>query len=157
MAWKPPFNSSPSKILILGILVGVVLLLLTEATYQASGSSRFCGACHSMELVYTRWQQTNHKQFACTECHVPDTNIIGKAAYKTRVGVRDLAYEAFRTYPATILISTNSREILKSNCVRCHYSTIQNTPMAQGGGDCLKCHRYLGHGRGLEEGGIKVE
>lgn len=157
MAWQPPFNSSPLKLLASGVLVGVVFLLLAAATYQASGGSRFCAACHSMEFIYKRWQTTNHKQFACIECHIPDTNIIGKVAYKTRVGIRDLAYETVRAYPATILISANSGEILKSNCIRCHYSTIENTPMVQDGGDCLKCHRYMGHGRGLEEGGIKVE
>ena len=157
MVWQRPFYSSPLKLLALGVLLGVVFLLLTAVIYQASGSSKFCAACHSMKLVYNRWQTTNHKQFACIECHLPDTNIIGKVAYKTRVGIRDLAYETSRTYPTTMLISANSGEILISNCIRCHYSTIQNTPMAQGGGDCLKCHRYLGHGRGLEEGGIKVE
>ncbi len=157
MAWQPPFNSAPLKLLALGILAGVILLFLTSSIYQAAGSSKFCGACHSMELVYKRWQATNHKQFACIECHMPDTNIVGKVAYKTAVGIRDLTHETFKTYPAAIVLSTGSGEILRSNCARCHYSTIQNTPMLQGGGDCLNCHRYLGHGRELEEGGIKVE
>ena len=157
MSWQRPFNSSPLKLLASGVLAGVVFALLTAATYHASGSPRFCAACHSMELVYTRWQITNHKQFACIECHLPDTNIVGQLAYKTRSGLNDLAHEAFRVYPAAILISANSEEIVKRNCVRCHYSTIENTPMVQGGANCLKCHRYLGHGRGLEKGGIKVE
>ncbi len=154
---KNLLNSLPPKVLGLGVAAGLIIALLLAGTYHASGSPKFCAACHSMELVYTRWQQTNHKQFACIECHLPDTNIVGQVAYKTRAGLHDLAYETFRAYPAAILISTGSEDILKRNCVRCHYSTIQNTPMAQAGGNCLKCHRYLGHGRGPEKGGIRVE
>jgi hypothetical protein len=30
---------------------------------------------------------------------------------------------------------------------------VQNTPMGAGGADCLKCHRFSVHQRGLEKGG----
>jgi cytochrome c nitrite reductase small subunit len=157
MERQRPFNLSPLKLLGLGVAAGAIIVLLLTGTYYASGSPKFCGSCHSMKLVYSRWQGTNHKQFACTECHLPDTNIVGKVAYKTRAGLNDLVHETFRAYPAAILLSSNSEEILKPNCIRCHYSTIENTPMARGGANCLKCHRYLGHGRGPEKGGIRVE
>ncbi len=157
MNWQRLFSLSPLKLLGLGIVTGVIFALLMTAGYHASGSPRFCAACHSMELVYSRWHEANHKQIACIECHLPDTNIVGKVVYKARAGINDLTHETFRSYPAAILLSADSEEILRRNCIRCHYSTIEKTPMVQGGGNCLKCHRYLGHGRGLEKGGIKVE
>ncbi len=157
MAIKNLLNSSPPKLLGLGVIAGIVVAVIVAGGYHASGSPKLCGSCHSMELVYNRWQQTNHKQFACIECHLPDTNIAGQVVYKSRQGLNDLVHETIRAYPAFIQISAGSEDILKRNCVRCHYSTIQNTPMAQAGGNCLKCHRYLGHGRGPEKGGIRVE
>lgn len=110
-----------------------------------------------MKPVHHRWSTSNHHQFTCTECHLPDTHIAGKVAYKTRAGLNDLVHETARDYPAGIDLSTHGRQIVNGNCVRCHASTIAETPMAQGGADCLKCHRYLVHGRGQDEGGIKVE
>ena len=157
MDLKRLLNLPPPKVLVLGVIGGIVIALILAGGYHASGSPKFCASCHSMELVYNRWQQTNHKQFTCTECHLPDTNIAGQVLYKTRQGLNDLVHETFRAYPAFILISAGSEDILKRNCVRCHYSTIQNTRMAQAGGNCLKCHRFLGHGRGTEKGGIRVE
>ncbi len=110
-----------------------------------------------MNRVYGKWQTSNHHQFACTECHLPDTHIAGKVAYKTRAGLNDLIHETARDYQAGIGISNAGREIAVKNCVRCHAATIAATKMAQDNADCLKCHRYLVHGRGLDEGGIKVE
>lgn len=110
-----------------------------------------------MKLVHARWQISNHHQFSCTECHLPDTHIAGKVIYKTRAGLNDLISETVRNYPAGIGISADGRQIINGNCFRCHASTISGTPMIQKGVDCLQCHRYLVHGRGQEDGGIKVE
>jgi len=145
------------KVVLLGGLAGFILAVLAVAGYHASGDARFCAACHSMEQVYHQWQLTNHKQFACVECHLPDTHIIGKLAYKTKAGLNDYVHEALQAYPAVLSISEDARPIAEKNCFRCHYSTVENTPMAGAGGQCLKCHRYMVHGRGAEKGGIPVE
>ena len=148
---------SISEILTLGIIAGIVMAVLFGAAYQVSSDSRFCSSCHSMKLVHNRLQATHHKQFACIECHMPDTNIAGRVVYKARAGMNDLNHEMFRDYPAGIDLSATGYEIINQNCLRCHASTIAKTPMAENGGNCLKCHRYLVHGRGVDEGGIKVE
>ncbi|HET6459971.1 MAG TPA: NapC/NirT family cytochrome c, partial [Syntrophales bacterium] len=77
MDLKRLLNLPPPKILGSGVIAGVVIALILAGGYHASGSPKLCCSCHSMELVYQRWNQTNHKQFACTECHLPDTNIAG--------------------------------------------------------------------------------
>jgi cytochrome c nitrite reductase small subunit len=145
------------KSLILGCIIGLVLAIFAGAAYINSGDARFCGSCHSMKLVQSRWQASHHKQFSCTECHLPDINLVGKVAYKTKAGLNDLVHETSRNYSAGIGLSTEGKGIINTNCVRCHASTIAATPMTAKGSDCLKCHRYLVHGRGVDEGGIKVE
>ncbi len=145
------------RLLAFGAVLGILLATIIASGYRISGSPSFCSACHSMEHVAQHWQQSNHKQFACIECHMPDSNLIAQAAYKTRAGLNDLFHETFQTYPAAIQLSGEGRAIARGNCLRCHYSTIENTPMARQGGDCLKCHRNLVHGRGLEKGGMKIE
>lgn len=153
VSWRDLLRTSPIKLLASGVIAGAVLLTAGIGGYHASGSPQVCGACHSMDHVYSRWQVSLHKQFACIECHLPDTNIAGKVAYKARAGLNDLYHETLRTYPAGISISAEGREIANGNCLRCHFSTVQNTPMGAGGADCLKCHRYSVHQRGLEKGG----
>ena len=145
------------KYLISGLIIGLLISAAAVGAYYQSGDARFCGSCHSMKLVHDRLRASNHHQFTCTECHLPDTHIAGKVAYKTRAGLNDLVHETARDYPAGIDLSAEGRQIVNGNCFRCHASTIAETPMAKGGADCLKCHRYLVHGRGQDEGGIKVE
>jgi len=150
-------RSSIAKILIPGIMIGIVVSTIAVLAYHQSGNARFCGSCHSMKPVHQQWNISNHRQFTCTECHLPDTHIAGKVAYKTRAGLNDLVHETARDYQAGIAFSESSCQIVNRNCARCHASTIAKTPMAQGGANCLKCHRYLVHGRGQDEGGIKFE
>jgi len=150
-------QSSIFKILIPGILIGIVAMAVAVLAYHQSGDAGFCGSCHSMKPVHAQWSTSNHQQFTCTECHLPDTHIAGKITYKTRAGINDLVHETARDYPAGIGLSAHGRQIVNGNCVRCHASTIANTPMAGGGADCLKCHRFLVHGRAQNDGGIQVE
>lgn len=145
------------KIFISGIITGIVVMAVTVLAYHQSGDARFCGSCHSMNPVHHQWKASPHHQFTCTECHLPDTHIVGKVSYKARAGLNDLIHETVRDYQAGIGLSPHGRQIINGNCIRCHASTIANTPMAKDGADCLKCHRYLVHGRGQDDGGIKVE
>ena len=156
---KPKYHrSSPSwKVLTCGTIAGIILAAIIAASYHGAGTSGFCLSCHSMKEPGKQWQASLHKQFSCIECHLPDSHIVAQVSYKARAGLNDLYHETLRSYPATISVSQEGRMIVEDNCRRCHYSTIENTPMAKRGGNCLKCHRYLVHGQGPEKGGIKVE
>jgi cytochrome c nitrite reductase small subunit len=151
--WKDLLRLPPAKLLAYGIIAGSVLVSFTVIGYHASGQARMCGACHSMDLAYSRWQASNHKQFVCIDCHLPDTNLAGQLAFKVKSGFNDLYHETLKTYSNAMVLSPEDRGVANGNCLRCHFSTVQNTPMGAGGADCLKCHRYLVHQRGLEKGG----
>ncbi len=150
-------NISIFKFFISGIVIGVALSAIAVGAYHQSGDARFCGSCHSMKSVHRQWQASRHQQYTCTECHLPDTHLIGQVSYKIKAGLHDLIHETARDYPIAISLSGHARQIANGNCVRCHASTVAATPMAQGGADCLQCHRYLVHGRGKDQGGMKIE
>jgi cytochrome c nitrite reductase small subunit len=150
-------KSSIFGIVVSCVVIAFLVSALAVGAYHQSGNARFCGSCHSMKGVHSQWQASNHQQFNCTECHLPDTHIAGKVVYKTRAGLNDLIHETARDYPARIGMSGEGRQIVNGNCVRCHVSTIAGTGMAANDADCLKCHRFLVHSRGENQGGIKIE
>ncbi|MCX5813635.1 MAG: NapC/NirT family cytochrome c [Proteobacteria bacterium] len=141
----------------LSLLAGIMIALAAATGYQYAGSSGFCSLCHSMERVHAQWQISRHKQFACIECHMPAGNIVEKVTYKTRAGINDLVHETLRSYPAYITLSSLGRDIVNDNCLRCHFSTIENTMMVGSAQSCSKCHRNLVHGKNLQGGGVKIE
>ena len=149
----PFFRLPPGRLLAAGAVAGLLLTAVAAAGYHASGHPLLCGACHSMAHVADRWRESTHKQFACIECHLPDTHLAGQFVYKARAGLNDLYHETLRTYPAAISLSEEGKRIANGNCRRCHVSTVQNTAMDAGGADCLRCHRFAVHRRGLAEGG----
>ncbi len=153
MNWKDLTGLPPKKLLAGGVVAGAVLVAVLVGGFTASGSPKVCGACHSMDLAYSRWLDSNHKQFSCVDCHLPDTNLAGQVVFKIKSGLNDLFHETLKTYSNTMVLTPEDREVANGNCLRCHFSTVQFTPMGAGGADCLKCHRFLVHQRGLEKGG----
>lgn len=145
------------KVLVIGVIAGMVLTLFGIVTYHAAGSSSFCLSCHSMQDVGAAWGQSQHKHFACIDCHMPDRNIAVQFIYKAKVGMRDVYHETLRTYPAAIKISEEGHAIATGNCLRCHAFTIEKTFMTGEKAMCLKCHRGLVHGSGIPTGGIRVQ
>ncbi len=135
------------KLIAIGSGVGAFIIIIIFAGYHFAGRSTFCGSCHSMENNYFAWKVSRHKQFACIECHLPTGNIAYTVLYKAYAGARDVAGETARSYPFTIKLTDTARTIANSNCARCHFSTIETTPMVKGNTDCLKCHKFLVHGR----------
>ena len=128
------------------MIAGIVLMACLVAGYHASAQPGLCIACHSMNDVGRTWQMSNHKQFDCVDCHLPPSNKAGKLFYKTRIGLHDLWHETIRDYPASLTASRSARSIAGSNCVRCHYSTMERVSAFAGGQpDCLKCHRRIVH------------
>jgi cytochrome c nitrite reductase small subunit len=136
------------RVLLLGVVLGFILMALCAWTYHYAGTSNFCGACHSMAGAVGQWKVSMHKQFKCIECHMPAAGISERVAYKAQAGMRDLFYEVSGNYPVFISLSGKGRVIVDGNCLRCHFSTVERTAMISEGEQCVKCHRYLVHGKG---------
>lgn len=150
-------NRNGLKLLAIGFTIAVLGMVVTAGVYAYAESPSFCGSCHSMEYAYSSWQASNHKQIACTDCHLPNNNLASKLVAKIQTGISDVYHETIRDYPATIKVTAQGKQYLADNCLRCHRSTVENTKMMAGGQDCTKCHRGLVHGTNKSKGGIKVE
>lgn len=152
------FGNKQSLMLIFAGIIGALL----GVTAFAGGLSyadkpSFCGSCHSMFNVYTTWQDSNHRQFSCGECHLPQENIAAKLYVKGENGMRHTYHEVMRDYPDTIETTETAKKIASANCLRCHASAVRNTSLAAGGQDCTSCHRQLVHRRILQTKGDHYE
>lgn len=150
-------NRNALKLVGAGFVIAVVGMAVVAMGYAYAETPAFCGACHSMEQSYVSWQASNHKQIACSECHLPNSSLATKLVAKARTGITDVYHETIRDYPAVIKVTAQGKGYLADNCLRCHQSTVENTAMAAGGQNCAKCHRGVVHGINKSKGGIKIE
>lgn len=131
---------------IAAVVVGMIVMAFLVESYHASGNPRVCTACHSMGSAGSTWRASNHKQFACVECHMPVSGTFSRVFYKLRAGLHDLWHETLRDYPASLSLSKDARTIVNGNCLRCHQSTVQRiTMLAAQPVACTKCHRRTVH------------
>lgn len=151
------FSRNAIKLILLGVVAAVVGMVSFGAGLAYADNPAFCGSCHSMKHVTLTWQASNHKQFSCGECHLPHDSLINKIYTKMYTGMRDTYHETLRDYPDTIPITQTGRNIAIKNCLRCHASTVEDTFMATGEADCIKCHRTVPHRQSQPDGGVKVE
>ena len=151
------FSRNAIKLILLGIVAAVAGMGIFGAGFAYADKPSFCGSCHSMQHVYVTWQASNHKQFTCGDCHLPQDNIFAKLYTKGENGMRHTYHEVLRDYPDHIAFTQTARVIANKNCLRCHASTVEDTFMSAGGADCTKCHRTVPHRQILPAGGIKIE
>ena len=142
-----------------GAAIMLVFAVMMSASLAYVDQPQFCGSCHSMREVYATFAASNHKQFTCGDCHLPQQNIAVKLSAKTRSGISHVYHETLKDYPEPLVVSAEGKRILADNCRRCHSSTIQNTTMASSGKNCTDCHRSLVHeeinfGHKLGKGGL---
>ncbi len=74
--------------------------------------------------------------------------------------MHDTLHQVLNDYPVHIKISDHGRDIVNSNCLRCHSSTMGNVCVDKGkdgSATCTKCHSRIPHGSNPLEGGIRVE
>lgn len=132
--------------LVLSAVAGAIVMAVLVQLYHVSASPEVCRGCHSMVDVGSTWQRSNHKQFACVECHMPAGNIASKLFYKTRAGLHDLWHETIRYYPASLTLSTGAGTVVNGNCLRCHQSTVERVTLTGGAViSCTRCHRHTIH------------
>ena len=143
-----------------GFVLGLLACGVGSAMLHITGTPEFCGNCHSMKLEAATFAESSHREQDCAECHLPHENAVVYLAEKGRSGMVDMYHEVLRDYPARIKLSENGRQIVNSNCMRCHSAAMEGVRVGTGAkdtSDCMKCHSRIAHGSNHLEGGIKVE
>lgn len=148
MSKLPFFIAIAAAVIALGIFVFV-----TDAPSYAGTDSETCNNCHVMEPMYENYYHAAHQRVAeCADCHLPHENLIAYYFEKGRQGAHDVYVFSTGTTPEMIRANEHSREIIQSNCVRCHQETVETVMMGAQPFDrmCWECHRDVAHGpRGL--------
>lgn len=128
---------------ITAFFAGIFVILGSNAMISATDNYSFCASCHVMsEQVWTH-QQSVHAKQTCVDCHTPH-NIVGKLYEKATLGVNDVLVNTFGSSDDNIRASDGMKEIIKTNCVRCHYASIQEVNMDVKA-LCTDCHRSVPH------------
>lgn len=142
-----------------GAIIGAAVVGIGSIFLHASGTSTFCGQCHSMKHEAATFAVSSHRNLDCVECHLPHDNTAHYMIEKGRTGMVDMYHEAMRDYPNRIKLDADARKMVAENCVRCHGATMSYVETAPEGSqdNCLKCHSRIAHGSNHLEGGINVE
>ena len=132
-------------VLVVGILASLFLALGPPQLLAKSETPMFCVGCHVMEAEFDAWSHTGaHRREMCVDCHLPNTNPAMHYFWKSIDGMKDtLAFYSGRV-PDRITISEHGKEVVQSNCIRCHESTVTHINQDR---PCWDCHRRLSHRR----------
>ena len=147
---------SSKQTAVLGVLVGLTAGLgaftfsYGEGTSYLSDDPRACVNCHIMRDVYEGWLRSSHHAVAtCNDCHVPH-DFAGKWLSKARNGFNHSYAFTTGRFPEPIRITPRNAGLLEENCVACHATAVHNLTVMRAatpeGGDCVRCHRAVGHG-----------
>jgi len=105
----------------------------------------FCASCHVMEAEYEAWfHEGAHRRINCVDCHLPHQNVAAHYVWKSIDGMKDVVVFYSGTVPDPIKISEHGQNVLQSNCVRCHETTVEKIDNER---RCWDCHRRLAHVR----------
>lgn len=54
------------------VLLGIFILIAAGgySFYEYSNTPEFCSSCHIMEPYITAWEESNHAEFGCVDCHI---------------------------------------------------------------------------------------
>ena len=141
---------------ILGIFcgLGLFVLYISNASSYLSDEPNACINCHVMVPQYVSWERSSHKRIAnCNDCHVPQDSIIKKYAFKATDGLRHATLFTFRMEDQVIRIKEAGKQVVQSNCIRCHEELFTNIKIYNSKKNhynddelCIKCHKDVPHG-----------
>lgn len=147
----------PKIPILIAVAAAVIALgffvFVTDAPAYAGTNSETCNNCHVMNPMYENYYHAAHQRVAeCADCHLPHENVIAYYFEKGRQGAHDVYVFSLGKTPEMIRANEHSREIIQTNCLRCHQETVETITMGAQPFDrqCWDCHRDVAHGpRGL--------
>jgi cytochrome c nitrite reductase small subunit len=155
---KPPDRWKVPVIITMGVLAGILLYMLniSKASSYLSNEPTTCVNCHIMAPQYATWSHSAHREVTnCNDCHVPHNNLINKFYFKAKDGLRHATIFTLRREPQVIFIEEEGKEVVQTNCIRCHEHIITDPIVSSLHPDnaqqktdrkCWDCHRETPHG-----------
>lgn len=134
---------------IIGAFIGIALFAGTAETLKATDTAEFCASCHVYESTVTHFQESNHANLKCNDCHTPNDSKLAKYTYKAKsaLGHGYMYTVNSDEIPDVIHASDSSKEVVQKNCISCHEASLENV-VHDAKGSCIECHRQVPHGKG---------
>ncbi len=154
----PPASWRMTVIILFGIFAGILLLVahISKATSYLSDKPETCINCHVMYPHYASWSKSSHSEVAtCSDCHVPQDNLVRKYYFKANDGFRHSLFFTFRWEPQVLMLKRPGKGAVQENCIRCHSQMVDMTQLVEvtrkvaeagDGKFCWDCHRETPHG-----------
>lgn len=133
-----------------GVVVGIILASGFFLTLDATDTPEFCDSCHIMDPFVASFEQSNHSQLNCNDCHAPTDSLVSKTAFKARAGTSHIWFNFIQpgAIPDTITAKPQSVEAIDDNCLSCHPNTMEQIGLGVKD-SCTDCHRGVPHGQGI--------
>lgn len=134
---------------LLGAFIGIVAFVGTTSTLKATDTAEFCASCHVYESTVTHFQESNHANLKCNDCHTPNDSMLAKYTYKAKsaLGHGYMYTVGTDKIPNVIHASAKSKEVVEQNCISCHEPGLENIEH-DAKDSCVDCHRQVPHGKG---------
>ena len=145
MSKLPIITAIAAAVIALGFFVYV-----TDAPAYGGSAAETCANCHVMDSQYENWYHAPHERVTeCVDCHLPHENIAAYYLEKGRQGAKDVYAFTTGNIPVAIRASEKTKNIIQSNCIRCHETTVETVMMGPQPFDrfCWDCHRAVSHGK----------
>lgn len=138
-------RNGPCKLILGGIVAGVVLVGVLAYAMTVTDSRPFCASCHAMQEAAVTHKMSTHANLSCNDCHAPHA-LAAKLPFKAREGIRDfLANMGGGDRAASVSVGT--RDMVNANCISCHTPTNVNVASMDAKPYCVDCHRNMAHMR----------
>lgn len=135
------------KMLLGGVVLGVVVLAGASYVVGVTDQRPFCATCHLMEPEAITHKLSTHANISCNECHLPQGDFVGHYAYKAYTGATDIYMNTLGAPDLPITTTPGMKEIIDANCRRCHAGTNSNVASMNAKPYCTDCHRNVPHMR----------
>jgi len=127
----------------------IALLAVTDAPAYMGSDPNTCNNCHVMDAAYENWYHAGHHggDLECVDCHLPHDNLVAYYLEKGRSGMHDVFVFSTGKTPEMIRASEHTKEIIQSNCIRCHEANPSRPKWFKQivvknhfGSKCTECH-----------------
>ena len=143
-------------------LIGLSAALVAESQMLSymSDEPQVCVNCHTMQVHYTTWQHSSHREQAtCVDCHLPH-DFFRKYIAKADNGWHHSKGFTLQDFHEPIMIKGPNARILQENCLACHQDLVHDLVVGVNGTEeevrCVHCHVDVGHGETTGLGGPEL-
>lgn len=131
------------KLVLCGLVCGVVLSGAFAWGLNATDQRPFCASCHIMQEAALTQKLSPHANLSCNECHAPH-GLLEKIPFKAVAGATDV-YENMMGGQLPIPPHQKYRDVVKQNCINCHAPINQTVQSMNIKPYCTDCHKGVAH------------